>query len=489
MAERRRRRDQHVAAEHLVQQRLEHVVLRRLQIGPRGRELRPITRHRVDHGVLHARVELQPEIAAGPEVDVPLPVQQDGAPVERVIVDVDWSRPLLAPVRHHFIQNRQALFSSRHVVPPGVDGSGAPSAFRAIAEVCRFALSASRPGRSVRNHWTRCSTPGPSSFRRRRSRVSGCSSSSSPWSGRSRRLHGRVQRAIRCPSASRACAGARARRLLDPRLPPGSFSLALEPVEAARGLPDPARHARRPAAPGARPRLPQPLRRPAARASPATLLWMAALFGAHAGRGDEQLDGDVARADGHRPGADPLAVAVGRAARLGDDPAPADLDRPELHRRRHDRRRRPAHPLAGGLDPRRARPRTRTRSSAARARPDPPGRPRRARRLLRRGRGPARPRPQPDAAPRARRRRLPPLRRRRRQPPARPERRRLRPQHARRDRSPRARVRAALAGRPARARRDARPADRAGQPAPPVRPPRGDHRRRPRRARPSSRCC
>ena len=46
VAERGRRRDQHVAAEHLVQQRLELVVLRRLQIGARGRELRPITRRR-----------------------------------------------------------------------------------------------------------------------------------------------------------------------------------------------------------------------------------------------------------------------------------------------------------------------------------------------------------------------------------------------------------------------------------------------------------
>jgi hypothetical protein len=121
---------QHVAAEHLIQQRLELVVLRGLQIRPRRRELRPITGHGVDHGVAHARVQFEAQIAAGPEIDVPLAVNQHRSPIEDVIVDVDLEQTLARSGRHHFIQNRQALFSSRHVVTPGVSGSGFPSAIR-----------------------------------------------------------------------------------------------------------------------------------------------------------------------------------------------------------------------------------------------------------------------------------------------------------------------------------------------------------------------
>ena len=58
---------------------------------------------------------------------------------------------------------------------------------------------------------------------------------------------------------------------------------------------------------------------------------------------------------------------------------------------------------------------------------------------------------------------------------------RLRAQHARRDRPPRARGRAARARRPARARRDARPADRASPTAASCSPPRRDDDRRARR--------
>ena len=69
MPERRGRHDERVAAEHLVEQRLELDVLRRGEVRPRGRELRSVARDGVDHGVAHARVELEPEIAAGAEVD------------------------------------------------------------------------------------------------------------------------------------------------------------------------------------------------------------------------------------------------------------------------------------------------------------------------------------------------------------------------------------------------------------------------------------
>ena len=392
---------------------------------------------------------------------------------------VELEQALARSRRHHFIQNRQALFSSRHVVPPGSDGPRTPSAFRAIAEVCRFRTVRLKTGR-VPSEITGqgVPSPGPSSFRRRRSRVSGCCSSCSRWSGAviAACMAAFSADTRRLERVARRAAVARPRRLLDPRLPARPLLARAGAGRGRRGLPDPARHAGRPAAAGARASVFRSLYGgPLLRLRPLRAVDGRAASARHAGRGDEQLR--------RRPRPRAWAPPSRRSS--------ASRCRSRCAPRRSIQRRLtsivqnstdvvtivgdgPARPLAGRLDPRRARPRTPTRSSAAdctswstrttaprstATSPRPQGRPDHARNLtLRLAHG--------DGG-------LPPLRRRRRQPPARPQRRRLRAQHARRDRPPRARVRAALARRPARARRDARPADRPRQPPPPVRPPRG----------------
>ena len=285
-----------------------------------------------------------------------LPVQQHGAPVERVIVDVDVEQTLARSRRHHFIQNRQALFSSRHVVPPGLMVQGLLRHSGPLPEVCvshcRPQDGAFRPKPLDKVYPPPVNQASADPVRA----VPAAVPRARPGRRGQRRLHGGVQRALACPRSSRACCC----RSGSP--PTGSaatgarsFSLALEPLEAA------AVFLILHVTPGD-PLIPvlgiafRSLYGGPLLAFGRYLLYMVALFAGHAGRGDVQFDGDVARAMGTRPGPDPRPVAVGRPARLGDDPAPPDVDRPELDRRRHDRRRRLPHPLAGRLDPRRARP-------------------------------------------------------------------------------------------------------------------------------------
>ena len=368
MAERRRRRDQHVAAEHLVQQRLELEVLRRAaDRTARGRELRPITRDGVDHRVAHARVELQPEIAAGTEVDVRAPLSETVRPSSTWSSGVDagagpCSRPSV--ITSSRIARRSSAVGTS--VPPGFDGSRprrhpGQCLKRLLCELVRlktWAVPSEITGQGV-----------PSSSHQAPADPVRALSPAVPRAGADRR--GSAAAAI--AAAQRATvAGARRRRALSLGLAAywvygyrrGRFSLALEPLEADAVFVILHVTPGNPLLPLLGLVLPQPLRRSARSPSPATACGWPRCSAPTPTAARAAARRSLAR-HGHRARADPRPVAVGRPARVGDHPAPADVDRPELDRRRHDRRRGPAR--SAGRPPRSAAcsARTRTRSSAA----------------------------------------------------------------------------------------------------------------------------
>ena len=223
---------------------------------------------------------------------------------------VSCSRPLLGGLRHHFIKNRQALFSSRHVVPPGSVFT-TPSAFRQKSLELVFARGPPQDiGGFDRNHGTRCPALAPSSFRRPRSRASGCSSSCSRSVGA---VSAAGMAAGSADTARERAAGiallARPRRLLGLRLPPQPLLAAARAARGRRRLRDPARHPGQPAAAGRRAVLPQPLRRPGARVRPLRHVDGRALRRALRPRRDADERRRLPR-HGHVPRAGPRPVAV-----------------------------------------------------------------------------------------------------------------------------------------------------------------------------------
>ena len=209
--------------------------------------------------------------------------------------------------------------------------------------------------------------PPSSSFRRPRSRASGCCSSCWRWSGR-------VRVAGMAALGARSAPAQRAGVLLSlPGSPPTGLAATAAAASRSRwsrrgrrGLPDPARRARRPAAPAARPLFRSLYGGPGPRFARYGPVDGRAVRRPHRPRRGAGERRSPARRrprprHGHRPRPGPRPGAVRRAARLGDHPAPADLDRPELDRRRHDRRRGPAR--SAGRPPRSAAcsPRTPTR--------------------------------------------------------------------------------------------------------------------------------
>ena len=133
VTKRRRGRDEHVAAEHLAQQRLELGVLRRGQVRARAGELGAVAGHGGDHGVAHARVEFETQIAAGAEVQPRAAVEGDSAPVDRAVIRAEVDEPVVTGLRQHLVKDRQSLFSRRHGRSPKVVRLGSHSAFRSKA--------------------------------------------------------------------------------------------------------------------------------------------------------------------------------------------------------------------------------------------------------------------------------------------------------------------------------------------------------------------
>ena len=133
VAEGRRRRDEHVAAEHLAQQRLELAVLGRREVRARAGELGAVAGHGIDHGLAHARVELETQVAARAEVQHRVPVDGDRAAVDRAVVRAEVDEPVVTGLRQHLIKDRQSLFSRRHGRSPKVGRLGSHSAFRSKA--------------------------------------------------------------------------------------------------------------------------------------------------------------------------------------------------------------------------------------------------------------------------------------------------------------------------------------------------------------------